>query len=230
MGLFADIKGSTENAIRVGANFLLKGISGGFAVRNVGDTADAKIQASTLETSNDSILINYDAASSGNDWTFTFARNPAQTAALTVQAPPAKGTDGHFLRQKAGTAGGVLELELAAGGATSGAMIVDTTSLAFGTASPLTLFSTPANAVIHRIEVVIDTPFNGTPTVTVGIAGTTAKYMGAAQNNLNGLAGDVYQSNPGLPATAGESLIATYSAGGASAGAARILVHYSVPT
>lgn len=230
MGLFADLKGSTENAVRVGANFLLKGITGGFAVRNVGDSADAKIQASTLETSNDSILINYDAAASGVDWLFTFARNPAQSANVTLQAPPAKGTDGHFLRQKAGTAAGVIELELAAAGAAAGATVVDTTSLAFGTASPLTLFSTPTGAVIHRVEVVIDTAFNGTPTLTIGIAGTTAKYMGATQNNLNGTAGDVYQTNPGLPSTAGEALIATYSAGGASAGAARILVHYSVPT
>ena len=121
MGLFADLKGSTENAVRVGANFLLKGITGGFAVRNVGDSADAKIQASTLETSNDSILINYDAAASGVDWLFTFARNPAQSANVTLQAPPAKGTDGHFLRQKAGTDAGVIERELAAAGAAAGA-------------------------------------------------------------------------------------------------------------
>jgi hypothetical protein len=108
-------------------------------------------------------------------------------------------------------------------------MAVDTTSIAFGTASPLTLFTTPASAIIHKVQVVIDTPFSGgTPTLTIGIAGTTSKYMGSGQNVLTGTAKDVYESNPGESA-ASESLIATYAAGGASTGAGRILVYYSVP-
>jgi hypothetical protein len=114
------------------------------------------------------------------------------------------------------------------GGSVADKMSVDTTSLAFGTASPLTLFSTPTNAVIHKIQVIIDTAFNGTPTLTIGIVGTTSKYMSSGQNVLGGTAEDIYESNPGK-AAASEALIATYSAGGASSGAARILVYYSVP-
>ncbi len=54
--------------------------------------------------------------------------------------------------------------------------------------------------------------------------------MSSSQNILTRPAGDVFEANPKLAATAGESLIATYAAGGASAGAARILVYYSVPS
>jgi hypothetical protein len=52
--------------------------------------------------------------------------------------------------------------------------------------------------------------------------------MGSGQNVLTGTAKDVYESNPGETASS-EALIATYAAGGASAGAGRILVYYSVP-
>jgi hypothetical protein len=92
------------------------------------------------------------------------------------------------------------------------------------------LFSTPSGAIIEKVQVIIDTQFNGTPTLTVGISGTTSKYMTTTQNVLTDVAGTGYESNPRLPSTAGEALIATYSAGGASAGAARILVHYSIPS
>lgn len=230
MGWYNDLAGTTNVSFLVGTANILKAISGGFSFRNLADNADAKIQVSTLEASNDSILINYDAANSGNDWTFSLARNPAQTAALTLQAPAAKGTDGYVLRQKAGTSANIIELELAAVGVTSQCISVDTTTLAFGSASPLTLFNTPANAVIHKIEIIIDTQFNGTPTVTIGVSGSTSKYMTAGQSVLTSIAGSSYEANPRLPATAGESLIATYSAGGSTAGSARILVYYSVPS
>ena len=230
MAWYNDLAGTSNASFLVGTANIWKAITGGFAARNLADTLDAKIQVSTLEASNDSILINYDATSAGNDWTLSLARNPLQVAALILQTPPSKGTDGHVLRQKAGTAAGVLELELAAAGTTSQCISVDTTSLAFGTVSPLTLFSTPSGAVISKIEVVIDTAFNGTPTLTIGVTGTTSKYMASAQNTLTRPAGDGFETNPKLPSTAGEALIATYSAGAASVGSARILVHYSVPS
>jgi hypothetical protein len=230
MSAWTDLKGTTENFFRVGGIAGLKAIAGGLQLRNFGDTADNKIVASRAELSGDDLLINSDAAGTGSDWTFTLARNPVQTANLTIQAPPAKGTDGFFLRQKPGTAGGVLELELASVAAAGGSLIQDTTTIAFGAGVTNAMFSTPSGAIIEKVKVIIDTPFNGTPTLTVGIAGTTAKYMGAAQNNLNGVAADSYESTPNLPSTAGESLIATYAAGGATVGSARIIVSYSVPT
>jgi hypothetical protein len=230
MAWYNDLLGTTSTTFKIGVNHLIKAVTGGFNVRNAADSADGKIVVSRVESSGDDLLINSDAAGSANDWTLTLSRNSVQTEALNVVFPPAKGTDQHYLRQKASTSAGVLEFELAAVAGATNQITVDTTSLAFGTSSPLTLFSTPSGAIIEKVQVIIDTQFNGTPTLTVGISGTTSKYMTTTQNVLTDVAGTGYESNPRLPSTAGEALIATYSAGGASAGAARILVHYSIPS
>ena len=116
----------------------------------------------------------------------------------------------------------------AAAGSTAACVTEDTASLAFGTTSPLTLFTLPANAVIRDIRVIVDTAFNGTSTVSVGVSGTTSKYAGTGDVDLT--TANEYVISPGLTANGStEALIATYSAGGASAGAARIIVAYSVP-
>lgn len=107
---------------------------------------------------------------------------------------------------------------------------IDSTSLVFGTSSPLTLFTTGAGDVIEKVEVIIDTTFTGTPTLSVGIVGTTAKYMATSDVDLTMPAGTVFQVHPGVAAAGVENLIATYSAGGAGAGAARIRVHYGTPS
>lgn len=224
MGLFPDLKGTTESIFRIGVN-AWKNISGGIAARNAADNADVKVQASQFETTgNTGLIINADAANTGADWSITINRpTSGMTAGYTLTLPTTDGSPSEYLQTD-----GSGNLTWAGVAGSSDKMTVDTTSLAFGTSSPLTLFTTPTNAVIHKIQVIIDTPFNGTATVTVGIAGTTSKYMGASQNVLQGTAEDIYETNPGK-AAASESLIATYAAGGASAGAARILVYYSVP-
>lgn len=225
MGLFSDLKGTTENIFRIGTH-AWKGITGGIAARNSSDSADEKVQASQFEaTGNTGLIINSDSAGSGADWKITLNR-PASgmTADYTLTLPVDDGSPSQSL-----ITDGSGNLSWASAGSTGDKVTVDTTSLAFGTASPLTLFTTPANAVIHKVQVIIDTPFSGgTPTLTIGISGTTSKYMTATQNVLTGTAKDVYESNPGEAASS-EALIGTYSAGGVSAGAARILVHYSVP-
>jgi len=225
MGLFLDLKGTTENILRIGTH-AWKGITGGIAARNSTDSADEKVQASQFEaTGNTGLIINSDAASSGADWSITLNRpTSGMGAAYTLTLPTDDGSPSQVLQTDGS---GVLSW-VSAGGSVADKMSVDTTSLAFGTASPVTLFTTPANAVIHKVQVIIDTTFTGTPTLTVGLLGNTAKYMGSGQNSLLGTAEDIYETNPGKPA-ASEALTATYAAGGAGAGAARILVFYSVP-
>jgi hypothetical protein len=114
---------------------------------------------------------------------------------------------------------------------TASSIKCDTTSLAFGSSSPVAMFTRPANAIIHWIDVIIDTAFNGTaPTMSVGVAGTTSKYLGTGDVNLKGTAKDVYTVHPGeVTSGSPEDLICTYAADGSAAGAARILVYYSVP-
>lgn len=229
--IWKDLIGTSLSSFLIGigsTGVRLKNTAGNMIVRNKADNADVNITAARLLASGDNILINSDAASTANDWTLQLSRNAAQTAALEVQFPAAKGTDGYMIRQKAGTGAGVLEFELAA--PIAGAPTQDTTSLAFGTTSPLSLFTLPANAVIGIIEIIIDTPFNGTPSLSIGITGTLSKYMAATQVDLSEPATTRWEVSPNLPSSAtAESLIATYAAGGATAGAARIVINYAVP-
>lgn len=114
--------------------------------------------------------------------------------------------------------------------APTGTVTRDTTSIAFGASSPVAMFTLPANAVVESVQVIVDTAFDGTPTLEVGISGNTDKYMAQADVDLTSGAGDRWESNPNeIPVGGTEAIIATYAAGGATVGAGRILVSYSVP-
>lgn len=230
MGLFADILGTTRAFFRIGfTGPRLKSSGTNLLIRNSGDSADAEVTTSKLNNSGNTVSINSDAAGAGADWRLDLSKNTAATAHLEVQFPPAKGTDGYLLRQKAGTAGGVLELELVAPGSQSTAsLLAETTNLAFGSSSPVTMYTQSATAVIDKIQIVVDTAFDGTPSASVGIVGNTSKYASATDIDLTAAAETVFEIHPGKPAPGStENLIITYSAGGASAGAARFLVYYA---
>ena len=130
----------------------------------------------------------------------------------------------------ASAAGGTITLEWTTVAGGTDKVVCDTTSLAFGATSPVAMFTLPANAVVKKVQVIIDTSFNGTPSLSIGISGTTSKYMGSGQVDLTAAAGTIFEVDPGQVANGStENLIATYSAGSASAGAARILVDYVIP-
>lgn len=226
-GLFSDLWGTTKAYFKIGGTtgVRLKNSAGDLLVRNTGDSADAAITASKVNVSGDLVDLNSDAAGSGADWKYTL-RRPAtgMTAAVDLTLPPDDGTAGQVLQTD-----GSGVLTWVAAGSTSMADKLDTTSLAFGSASPVSMFTTGAGDIVDYIDIVIDTPFDGTPTVSIGIAGTTSKYTGTTDVDLTAAAGTVFTVHPGLDAQGAEPLIATYSAGGASAGAARIIVHYATP-
>lgn len=226
MSLFADLLGTTGAFFRVGlgaTGVRLKNTGTALAVRNGLDSADAPITTSKVNVSGDVVEINSDAAGSAADWKYTLQRPAAgMTAAVTLTLPVDDGTAGQVLQTDGS---GVLSWVSA--GSTAALDHLDTTSLAFGTASPLSLFSTGAADVIDYIDVIVDTLFSGAPTLSIGITGTTSKYVATGQVDLT-IAG-TYRIHPGLPAAGVEALIATYSAGGAAAGAARIIVHYATP-
>ena len=126
---------------------------------------------------------------------------------------------------------GVGNLSFAAIAAGNDKIVTDTTTLAFGSTSPAAMFALPANAVVQSVTVVIDTAFNGTPSLSAGIAGTVSKYLSATQVDLTQPATTVFEIEPGLASVGAiESLIATYAAGGATAGSARLQVAYSIPS
>lgn len=231
MSKISDLLGTFSSYFRIGKTGpRLKDNSGKLEVRDSEDTAYAEVVTSKANVTGNDIVINSDAAGSGNDFSVTISKNSGATANLQIVAPPAKGTDGYVLAQKAGTGAGVLELELVSAGSTSQCVASDTTSVAFGASSPVTCFTLPANAVVEKVHVVVDTAFNGTaPSLSVGISGSTSKYMPATALDLK--TAGLYEWHPALTADGTtNAIIATYSADSSSAGAARVIVYYSIPT
>lgn len=227
MGFFADLLGTTAAYLKIGGTtgVRLKNSSGNLLVRNTGDSADAAITASLVKVSGEVLELNSDAAGAAADWKYTIQRPAAgMGAAVVLTLPVDDGTASQVL-----STDGAGVLSWASAGSTAALDHVDTTSLAFGTASPVAMFTTGAADVIEYIEVVIDTAFDGTPSASVGIAGTTSKYAGTTDIDLTAAAGTTFTVHPGIAAAGAESLIITYTAGGATVGAARFLVHYATP-
>jgi hypothetical protein len=110
------------------------------------------------------------------------------------------------------------------------AELVDETALAFGDASPVAMFTKPVDSAITKVQVIVTTLFNGTaPTLSIGIVGTTSKYVATTEVDLKTVG--IYEITPDVGVVAGtEALIATYSADSSSAGAATLRVFYSDPT
>ena len=222
----ADLAGTMLNTFRIGQS-ILKYISGGFAVRDAADSADAELTASKIKISGDSFEINSDAAGSGADWKYTIQRpSSGMGAAVTLTLPVDDGTPGQYLQTDGS---GVLSFQTVSAGATN-IVQTDDTALAFGASSPVTMFTKPAGSKLPEVRVYVDTAFNGTnPSLSIGITGTTSKYGSTGQVDLTAVG--VYVWDPGVDVVVGaENLIATYSSGSSTAGAARIEVDYVVPT
>lgn len=226
-GLFSDLLGTTKAFFKIGGSLgvRLKNSAGNLLIRNTGDSADAEITASKVNVSGNSVDLNSDAAGSGDDWKYTLQRpSSGMTADVVITLPTDDGTSGQVLS----TDGNGVTTWVSAGD-TSLAEKLNSTSLAFGTSSPLALFSTGAGDIIDHIDVIVDTAFDGTPSLSIGITGTTSKYAGTTDIDLTAAAGTLFQVHPNLDAQGIEALIATYSAGSATVGAARIVVHYATP-
>ena len=229
---FRDLLGTSLVKFQVGlgaAGLAFKVASGKFRARNVADSADAPIVGSIIAASGDSIQINEDAIGSGADWAYNLNR-PAtgMTSALTLTLPPDAGTNGFAFTTNGA---GITSWQAVAGGADK--PVTDTTSVVFGSTSPLANFTLPANALVTDVTVIIDTPFTGGTgaTLSVGIAGTTAKYMGSGSLDLLAAAGTSFSVMPNvIPLGTSEAIITTYAAAGATAGAARVLTTYVIPS
>lgn len=230
MGRFIDLLGTSLDKLQVGIGATavsIKQVAGKLRARNKADSADVAVVGSVIAASGDFLELNEDATSAGADWKLTLAR-PAtgMTAARTITLPGEAPTAGFALITDA--AGQLSFSAIAAG---SDKIITDTTTLAFGSTSPLSMFNLPANAVVHGISVVIDTAFNGTPSLSIGIAGTVSKYLGSTSVDLTQAATTSFDVEPALASVGSiEAVIATYAAGGATAGSARLLVAYSIPS
>ena len=234
MGLWADLVGTTKTAFQIGVGGVKLGnSSGNLTVKTTADV-DSEITVSKLNVSGNAIEINSDAAGSDADWKYTLQR-PASgmSAAVTLTLPVDDGSPSQIL-----TTDGSGVLSWATAGSTTPLLTCDTTTLNWNSAAEVSMFNLPVGAIVDRVKVVLDTAFNGTSlaTLSVGTTGAGAsKYFAAGQANLKGTAKDVFESNPGETAVSGspEALVITFAAstgGSPSAGSARVMVFYVIPS
>ena len=180
-------------------------------VRNNADSAYADLGAKNI-TINGTTYYNTIQASAG------------QTQNVTLTLPTDDGSPGQVLSTDGS---GILSWVAAANTAPN--LTADTTSLAFGSGSTVSAFTLPANAVVDSVVIIVDTAFDGTPTLSVGYNGGSASYYAGSGDNLLTVA-DRYQIPNQNPADVSTQAIELYySAGGASVGSARVIVYYSVP-
>ncbi len=227
-GIWNDLVGTATGIFRIGLNDgpSLKNNSGAIQIRNAGDTADADLQAAKIQASANEIDLNANAAGNGDDWKVTLGRAvTGMTGHLTLTLPALPGSAGDVL---VGDGSGGLSFKAAADAGNH----IKTISkpLVFGDGTTVGLFTLPKDAVVHMAEIIVDTPFDGAaPTVTIGVSGNATKYVPAANVGLKEIAGSIFRTHPAEAAAADEALEAAYSADSSTAGAARILIRYSIP-
>lgn len=232
MARWMDLVGTTIGKIKLGIGGpQVKGVSGDVAARNAADAAYAAMRMSLVKVFGDDIQLNAGSAGSGADWMMTIRRpSTGMTHDLTVVMPSADPAPGQVLTVVSFT-GNVVALGYVTIAAGADKTVVDVTNLAFGDSSPITMFSKPNGAQVELVKVVLDTPFDGTPTLSVGISGQTSKYLPTTAVDLTDTLANVsFEHSANLPPSGAEALIATYAASGATAGAARILVFYENPS
>lgn len=227
MSVFMDLKGTSLTTIQIGKGGpRFKASAGALQAKDAADSAFVDWYAKELFLAGEKLVINNDAAEAAADWKYTLGRPAAgMTENLTLNLPPTKGNAGELMRTDG--AGNLSFVPPVAGG-----MLVDTTNLVFGSGATVTLFTLPANAQVLDVEVIIDTPWDDTGIVEIGLLGTQGKYMGTGDNDLeNSIAGDSWSAKKNnVPVGITEDLKAYYTAGGAeTVGAARVIVSYVIP-
>lgn len=226
--VFYNLKGTSNTIYQIGKlGVNLKNSSGNLLVRNAADSADATLTTSQLLNSGNSIILNSDAAGSGADWTYTFARPAAgMTAAVTLTFPIDDGAPGEVL-----STDGSGNLSWASNSSNPQGEVTYTVPVAFGDSSPITAFTLPTDGVVDWIKIITRTVFNGTaPTLTTGVNGGSASlFTTTAQSDLKTAGGytndvtDIDQTS-----LASQDIELTYVPDSSSAGAAEVVFFYHV--
>lgn len=147
---------------------------------------------------------------------------PSLGGNVTLTLPDDAGSPGYFLQTDGS---GVLGWAASS----SSGLLDDETDFNQASSSPLTMFTPPANARISRVVVDVESAASaGNPTLLIGVAGDTDRYMNADQNNLRAVG--VYEVAPhyeedGTP----DAIIATISADSQTF-SGRIHVYFSNPS
>lgn len=209
--ILSDLVGTIQSTFRIGTA-RLKVVSSVLTARNAADDADYPIAANAVDhLASDGKKVRLEAVT-------------GMGADLTLKLPVADGSTGQALVTNASG-----QLSFATIDSASNSMKEQEEVIAFGTSSPITVFTPPALARIGKIKVEVETAFNGTsPSLSVGVAGDTARYMGATDNDLKTTG--IYELDAAYEEDASpEAVIITYSASSSSAGSARVTVQYANP-
>jgi len=232
-GKFTDLLGTVYNKFRIGLGGPnIKNNAGVVEARDPADAAYAAVAALLFSTYGDDFELNSGATQTGNDWTLSFRRpSTGMTEDVVLVWPNTAPTTGQALTV-ASYAGGVITFTYTTVAAGTDKIVTDATALTFDSAASLAMFNLPANAVVLKVRVIVDTPFDGTaPTVSIGISGTLSKYMTTTQSDLKASAATSFEVTPNIIAAGGiEAIIATYAASSATVGAARMQVDYVIPS
>lgn len=210
---------------------MLKNVSGVLAARNTTDTADANLQAGRFLANDDiGIVINNDAAGTGNDRSLTLQRSGSMTANITLTLPPSGGTVGQYL----GVPSSIGVLDWITPPTLTSYIATDSTVINFNSSSPVALFTLPANARVLAIEYyAVSAYVGGTgPTLSVGVTGNVASYAPTSAFDLRDAASaGTYEYNPNNAVSGTTTaLIATLAAGGATAGSGELVIYYANPS
>lgn len=210
MRIISDLIGTMQSFFKIGT-LRLKNNSNVLEVRNSGDSGYLPAKMSTINLNNGSGNITLQSAASG-------------TVILTL--PTTDGNTGEVLKTDGN---GVLDW--VAISTESNAVKTESQVVAYNTASPVSVFTPPANSVIQKVFVTPTVAFNGTPAMSVGVAGSTSRYMGTTDIDLTDAALPVYEVTPMYTEDASpEEVIVTLSAGGASAGSCIVSIVYANPS
>lgn len=211
--IIADLVGTLRAFFRIGS-VRLKNSAGDINVRNAADTAWKAAIAEKVGGRN------------VTDFGFNLKAAVGSVAVVeyTMPAADAVATSNDYALVSNGTGG--LTWVLVVTGANT--LKKQSSTVLFSSSSPVAIFTPPALATIQTIVVDVDTAFDGAPTLAVGIGGDTGKYMSTTENEL-GTVG-VYETSPefqedGSP----DAIIATFVAGGATAGSCEVVVVYANP-
>jgi hypothetical protein len=135
------------------------------------------------------------------------------------------GSNGHVL-----TTDGTGNLSFQATQSIGDTWKADSTTVNYNSGATIAAMTLPVNAIVDKVSVIVDTVFTGTaPTLTVGLQGGSGfEYVAANDANLK--VGDRYDV-PSQIAPVGSSgnIEILYTADGSGAGAARVIVTYTVP-
>lgn len=167
--IFPSILGTMQALFHIGGPSApaLKNNAGAVQVRDSTDAAHADFEAKSLKAHGTNITTGVKLAAPGG-----------MGASITLTLPSTVGSPGQNLQTDG--AGG-----LGWGYSQPNADLTDTTNFTQASASPLAMFTPPANALLREVGVLVSSPAaGGSPTISIGTASQPALYAATSDIDL----------------------------------------------